>query len=152
LAFDEIQTGLGQTGTLMAYHHDDVKPDMVVLGKALTGNVPNEPFAWIEGNNDTGSPWRVSFTSRRACQGAGANKCDRSGTAQHLLPICWLVRLKSALWTWSYQRNFRSEHNTLDGNSPRDCIPSSHRILLYMLQVAVFFALCTLTNPIRQER
>jgi ornithine--oxo-acid transaminase len=36
---DEIQTGLGRTGRLLAYQHDDMKPDAVVLGKALGGGL-----------------------------------------------------------------------------------------------------------------
>ncbi|KAL4982400.1 pyridoxal phosphate-dependent transferase [Aspergillus falconensis] len=34
---DEIQAGFGHVGTLMAYSHELIKPDMVVLGKVLTG-------------------------------------------------------------------------------------------------------------------
>ena len=39
LIADEIQTGLGRTGKLMACDYDDIKPDMLLLGKALSGGL-----------------------------------------------------------------------------------------------------------------
>lgn len=37
LILDEVQTGLGRTGRLWAFEHFDIVPDMVVLGKGLSG-------------------------------------------------------------------------------------------------------------------
>jgi ornithine--oxo-acid transaminase len=37
LVTDEIQSGLGRTGQLFAYMHEGIRPDMVIVGKALAG-------------------------------------------------------------------------------------------------------------------
>jgi len=39
LICDEIQTGLCRTGKMMCYEHDKIRPDVVLLGKALSGGV-----------------------------------------------------------------------------------------------------------------
>ncbi len=39
LICDEVQTGLGRTGRILACEHDDVRPDGITLGKALGGGL-----------------------------------------------------------------------------------------------------------------
>lgn len=36
---DEVQTGLGRTGKRLCVDHENVRPDLVILGKALSGGV-----------------------------------------------------------------------------------------------------------------
>jgi acetylornithine/N-succinyldiaminopimelate aminotransferase len=40
LVFDEIQTGMGRTGTFWAYQGTEVRPDVMTAGKALGGGLP----------------------------------------------------------------------------------------------------------------
>ncbi|MBI3434457.1 MAG: ornithine--oxo-acid transaminase [Proteobacteria bacterium] len=39
LILDEVQSGLGRTGAWFAFEHDDIRPDGLILGKALGGGV-----------------------------------------------------------------------------------------------------------------
>lgn len=46
LVYDEIQVGLGRTGRMFAFEHENVPPDGIILGKALAGGlVPLSVFA-----------------------------------------------------------------------------------------------------------
>jgi ornithine--oxo-acid transaminase len=50
LVADEIQSGLGRTGTTFACQHEGVEPDIYVLGKALAGGIV--PLSAIVANQD----------------------------------------------------------------------------------------------------
>eukprot|EP00055_Hartaetosiga_balthica_P005024 m.14074 g.14074 ORF g.14074 m.14074 type:complete len:432 (+) comp4249_c2_seq1:67-1362(+) len=39
LVTDEVQTGCGRTGKLLAHYYDEIRPDIVILGKALSGGI-----------------------------------------------------------------------------------------------------------------
>jgi ornithine--oxo-acid transaminase len=39
LIADEVQTGIGRTGKMLACDHEEIKPDILMLGKALSGGV-----------------------------------------------------------------------------------------------------------------
>jgi ornithine--oxo-acid transaminase len=45
LVFDEVQSGLGRTGRMFCFEHEDARPDGLILGKALGGGlVPISAF------------------------------------------------------------------------------------------------------------
>jgi len=46
---DEVQTGVARTGQLLAVNHESVKPDILILGKALSGGV--YPVSAVFANN-----------------------------------------------------------------------------------------------------
>jgi len=47
---DEVQTGIARTGKLLAVDHENVKPDVLILGKAISGGV--YPVSAVFANDD----------------------------------------------------------------------------------------------------
>ncbi len=47
---DEVQTGIARTGKLLAVHHENVKPDVLIMGKALSGGV--YPISAVMANDE----------------------------------------------------------------------------------------------------
>ena len=47
---DEVQTGIARTGRMLAVDHENVKPDILILGKALSGGI--YPVSAVLANNE----------------------------------------------------------------------------------------------------
>ncbi len=75
LILDEIQTGIGRTGRMLALEHDGVVPDVLTLGKGLGGGFPVGAFMTTEavaatvGLGDHGGTY---VGNPLACAAAGA--------------------------------------------------------------------------------
>jgi len=50
MILDEVQTGLGRTGKLCNYHYTSIQPDLLILGKALSGGF--YPVSAVLGNKE----------------------------------------------------------------------------------------------------
>jgi 4-aminobutyrate aminotransferase / (S)-3-amino-2-methylpropionate transaminase / 5-aminovalerate transaminase len=73
---DEIQAGLGRTGKLFAIEYSGVKPDIMILGKALGGGVPISAIVARQSVIDSMSPGDHSTTyggNPLSCSAALAN-------------------------------------------------------------------------------
>ncbi len=72
LIIDEVQTGMGRTGKLMAYEHFDIEPDIFTMAKALGGGVPigalcaKEKYAKYFNPGDHGSTFGGNFLATTA--------------------------------------------------------------------------------------
>jgi acetylornithine/N-succinyldiaminopimelate aminotransferase len=103
LICDEVQTGMGRTGTLFAFEQAGVKPDILTLGKGLGGGVPisavlaNERASCFvpgdQGGTYNGNPL-MTAVARRILSIVGSEpfleQVRRSGRylEQRLAPLC----------------------------------------------------------------
>ncbi|MFB6257970.1 MAG: ornithine--oxo-acid transaminase [Flavobacteriales bacterium] len=94
LICDEIQTGLGRTGKMLACDHEDVHPDILVLGKALSGGLypvsavlADDPIMLTVQPGEHGSTYggnplgcRIALTALQVLQDEGmVENADRLG-------------------------------------------------------------------------
>jgi hypothetical protein len=78
LLADEIQTGIGRTGAMLACDHEGVVPDVVILGKGLGGGFPIAAFLrrrrWRTSPSATTAGPRATPWPRRLERGAARDR------------------------------------------------------------------------------
>ncbi|MBL3583015.1 aspartate aminotransferase family protein [Oleidesulfovibrio alaskensis] len=76
LIMDEVQSGFGRTGRLFAFEHYGIAPDLVCLGKAVSGGLPVSAVAGradVLDMHDPGSMTSTHGGNPVACASAAAN-------------------------------------------------------------------------------
>ncbi len=93
---DEIQTGLGRTGAMLACDHEEVKPDVLILGKALSGGMmpvsavlADDPVMMVMQPGEHGSTFGGNPLGARICIEAVQVILDErmAENAAHLGPV-----------------------------------------------------------------
>ncbi len=93
LVLDEVQTGMGRTGTFFAHQHDGITPDVVTLAKGLGGGLPIGACLAVGPRACTAAPsaaTRCARPRRSRCCGCWLRR-TWSGT-----PRCWASRCTRA--------------------------------------------------------
>lgn len=93
---DEIQTGLGRTGRMFACDHEDVKPDMYILGKALSGGF--YPVSAVVSRRDVLDVFRPG--SHGSTFGGNPLGCAVARTALKVIQDEQLVERSAELGAW----------------------------------------------------
>ena len=92
LILDEIQTGLGRTGSLFAYQQEGIEPDVMTLAKALGGGVPigamvaRTPFSEVLGAGSHGSTFGGNPLATASAL-AAFNELGKPEILQHCLDM-----------------------------------------------------------------
>lgn len=85
LIIDEVQTGLGRTGTLFAFEHAAIEPDILVLSKAIGGGLPLSVVVYRE-ELDTWKPGSHAGTFRGNQMAMAAGTATLGHIVEHNLP------------------------------------------------------------------
>jgi ornithine--oxo-acid transaminase len=93
---DEIQTGLGRTGRMFACDHEDVRPDVYILGKALAGGF--YPVSAVVSSHAVLDVFRPG--THGSTFGGNPLGCAVARTALHVLQDENLVERSAELGAW----------------------------------------------------
>ncbi|HEY5086364.1 MAG TPA: ornithine--oxo-acid transaminase [Gemmatimonadaceae bacterium] len=93
---DEIQTGLGRTGRMFACDHEDVKPDVYILGKALAGGF--YPVSAVVSSHEVLDVFRPG--THGSTFGGNPLGCAVARTALHVLQEEHLVERSAEQGDW----------------------------------------------------
>lgn len=96
LAADEIQTGLGRTGHFLACHSEDVQPDVLILGKALSGGT--YPVSAVVSSREILGVFRPG--SHGSTYGGNPLACAVARAALHVIEDERLAERSQELGAW----------------------------------------------------
>ena len=96
---DEVQTGMGRTGRLLAQEHFDIKADIVVMSKALGAGLPIAAVLMTEDVAKTLSPGMhgCTFGGNAVCAAAARWSLAQVRRPAHRGPARPAAR---SAWTW----------------------------------------------------
>jgi diaminobutyrate-2-oxoglutarate transaminase len=103
MILDEVQTGLGRTGRMLAFQHADILPDAIVMSKAIGGGLPMSVVIYDEALDRWGPGAHAgTFRGNQLAMAAGsatirfvrAERLDRHAEAMGLRLRSHLVELQ----------------------------------------------------------
>jgi len=100
LVLDEIQSGLGRTGKMFCFEHEGIRPDVVVIGKALGGGVV--PVSGILADDEVMSVFHPG--EHGSTFGGNPLACAVARTALHVLREEHLAENSARLGDYFLQR------------------------------------------------
>jgi ornithine--oxo-acid transaminase len=100
LLMDEIQSGLGRTGKLFACDHENVKPDVIIIGKALSGGY--YPVSAVLASNDVMGVFHPG--DHGSTFGGNPLACAIARTALKVIQDENLIERSATLGAWFLQQ------------------------------------------------